>query len=351
MSDPVKALADALRADDAGRAAELLDSASDAMEARKQRHMGYQPLAIQTRRQTAPESDLRSACTTLLGQGTVAAQAHAELGMKLAGYFEGEVTGTAAAQAARAATQAHESFETARETVASASVDVGPVLAIFGPTKVEHPKGVPLEETFDVTNLGTGSTAELSTSAKSRLSLTATPASLDPLEPDRTKTLTLSGTPTQDGGFSVSLAVTGDSVGDEQSVQVVVLSKADYLERAIASINGLIDQLEPHVEDDGSGGGSNGNNGGGKNQSGNGLLAKLRTARSRLEQLLTRVENGRTGPSVDNKIQSVQQQLGAFSNHVSAQRGKALPDGTAVRVLTDAEAIIEQLASARQAST
>lgn len=343
MSDPVRALADALAADDAATAATLLESASETMEARKQRHMGYQPLAIETRRRTDADSDLRTACTTLLGQGTVAAQAHAELGMKLAGYFQGEVSGTEAAQAAQAATQAHDEFESARETVSTAKVDVGPILAIFGPTSIEHPKGVSLDTAFEVTNLGTSPTSDLSTTVKARRSLAVDPSSLTPLEPDTAAELALTGTPTESGGFTASLFVTGDEVGDEQSVQVVVLSKADYVDRASASLNAVADRLEEHS--DSQGGNGTGNSKGGFND----LLGKVETAIKRLDRLLDRIENGRGTPALDEKLQSVERELGAVLNQLSSE-GHGLPDGIAVRVRTDTEAVIETLATARRAS-
>lgn len=356
FTEQLRNLRSALSDDDKQQVLELTDPVMNALEATRTREGAYDKVA-QHVRANAIDDDPRAAVDEYLEAAAEAEEQRGNAIRSVMQYLSDDVTGTTAATAVGNAIDTENRLENATDDLDSVktNVSVPPILAVLGTDSLEIPKGVEISETYTVSNLGTETAMDVTASVTSDLSLSVSPTAIGKLGPEDQRTVTLSGSATDEGQHNVQLSAKSGHVGDVLVVTAVVADKADYVERARTQVQTLrrtVSEIRENATSDGGNGGR-GKDSRGKSNGANGLHGvenKLRTADNRLERLETQLAKGRTPvDAVDNQLGSVINTLEAVINQVQGLRPQQISGANATLVVNDAKKTIETLETAQTA--
>lgn len=336
----------ALRSDDRQRVIELEEAATDALDTARDREERYRRVA-EAVQQNETESPNSESLLQAVGEAT---QERSRLAGEMMSYLDDEAEGDDVAGTVETVQSAQESVRSHYSGVReeAAEVDVGVILSLTGPRNVTVPKGQPLSESFELAQVGTGSTT-VECSVRRTDSLTVEPVQVDSLNAGDHREIVMSGEPKTD--TTAVLRVSADESADQQPINVAVLSKSDYVSRARDSIKGLRSVVEDEFEErkgheDDSNGKSNSSN---EKGSGKGLTAKLTAALSKLDDVEKHIEKGNRKPA-DTNLTATQQQLGAFINTIESGNNHSILEDTVSYLTTNASYTIDTLEDAANAA-
>lgn len=250
---------------------------------------------------------------------------------------------------AEAVIDSHETVVSRAETMieTASGVSLPPTVGVFGPNDAAVAKGDRVDLSFTAENLGTLSVTDLDSSVEG-YDLDASPEIVASLDAGESVEISISGTASEAGTFSVALRLSGESAEDTATVALTVLDREDLLGRTLETLRDLQTTVEALTaeRDDGNrrSGPSKGNGNGDGGLSG--LENKVETAVKRVEKL--RDQSG-GGKSTTNRIESVSDLLGAFQNQTEALSGSSVPAQRAAVLHHDAGQAISLLERAADA--
>lgn len=351
FTEQLQRLRNELADDDRSGVLNLTDPVMDALEATRIREAAYDKVAQHVR--ASADGDAHSVADDYLDAVSEAEKRRGEAIQTVMRYLSGETTGEAAASAVDDAIDAENQLGDTTDALdgAKGDVSVPPILAVAGTETLEIPKGTDVSETYTVSNLGTEVAGDVTVSVDGDLSLSASPTAVGRLAPEEEATVTLSGSPTDEGQHNVRLSASSGHVGDVLVVTAVVADKGDYVERARTQVQTLRRTVAGIRDDADGGNGKNGNRG--KGNGGNGLQGvenKLRTIDNRLEKTQRQLERGRTpANAIDNQLGAAINALEAVQNQVEGLRPQQISSGDATLVVNDAEKTVTTLETAQRA--
>lgn len=219
--------------------------------------------------------------------------------------------------------------------VVAAAVDAGlpPVVGLEPPETEEFPVGHFPGLAVRVRNVGGQPTPVLAASVESSLDGSASPSEMDPIAPGASATLTVEFPAPAPDEYTVSVAVSGDGVGETVDFAFAVRSAEAYLSRAATATTEVAEALEEA-----------GRRGGVR-----GPVTQARSIADQLERIRAAVEDGQPGRSVEPRIGAVLNRLDAFRNALAAQSGTAVPARPAERARAKSEDVTDTLEDARRA--
>lgn len=239
---------------------------------------------------------------------------------------------------AEAVIDSHETVVSRAETMieTASGVSLPPTVGVFGPNDAAVAKGDRVDLSFTAENLGTLSVTDLDSSVEG-YDLDASPEIVASLDAGESVEISISGTASEAGTFSVALRLSGESAEDTATVALTVLDREDLLGRTLETLRDLQTTVEALTaeRDDGNGDGGL-----------SGLENKVETAVKRVEKL--RDQSG-GGKSTTNRIESVSDLLGAFQNQTEALSGSSVPAQRAAVLHHDAGQAISLLERAADA--
>lgn len=342
LKDQLTTLRTALDSDDEVAVLDLTDPATDALAEKRSRESALDALAQHVRASASPDSDARAAAEGYFDAVTRAEQERAEATRAVMGYLTDDVSAADAAAAVGDAVDAEDDVlaSTDELTAAKGDLTLPPVLAATGPADLEIPKGTSASATVRVENLGGEAAPDVGVALDSELALDVSPTELGTLDPDEVATVEVGGSPTTTGTFRVDVtARSGDRVGSA-TIDAVVASKSDYLQRARQQVETLRRNVE-QIRDESGGNGKDGLRG---------VENKLETAGKRIEQLIRKVENGRgNGRNVNNEIDSVSNTLEAARNQVEGLSPQQISAANRTLIASDIQQTNRTLRTAKDA--
>jgi hypothetical protein len=350
FTEQLQRLRNELADDDRSRVLDLTDPVMDALEATRTREAAYDKVAQHVR--ASADGDAHSVADDYLGAVAEAEERRSEAIQTVMRYLSGEVTGETAASAVDDAIDAENRLGDATDALdgAKGDVSVPPILAVTGTETLEIPKGTDASETYTVSNLGTEVAADVTVSVDGDLSLSVSPTAVGRLAPEEEATVTLSGSPTDEGQHNVRLSASSGHVGDVLVVTAVVADKGDYVERARTQVQTLRRTVAGIREDTDGGNGKNGRDKGNGENGLQGVENKLRTIENRLQKAQRQLERGRTpANAVDNQLGAAINELEAVQNQVDGLRPQQISSGDATLVVNDAEKTVTTLEIAQRA--
>lgn len=349
FTEQLQRLRNDLADDDRSGVLNLTDPVMDALEATRTREAAYDKVAQHVR--ASADDDAHSIADDYLDAVSKAEKRRSEAIQTVMRYLSGETTGKATASAVDDAIDAENRLGDTTDALdgAKGDVSVPPILAVTGTETLEIPKGTDVSETYTISNLGTEVAADVTASVDGDLALSASPTAVGRLAPEEEATVTLSGSPSDEGQYNIRLSASSGHVGDVLVVTAVVANKADYVERARTQVQTLR-RTVAGIRDDG-GNGKNGNRG--KGDGGDdlqGVENKLRTIGNRLEKAQRQLERGRTtANAIDNRLGAAINVLEAVQNQVEGLRPQQISNGDATLVVNDAEKTVTTLEIAQRA--
>lgn len=235
------------------------------------------------------------------------------------------------------------------------SLDVPVILALTGSRDYEVPKGGEVSIILSLKNVGNTSAKEIAVTVEGDMNLTTDPTPVRDLGKDESRDVTLTGSTSNAGQFNITAVASTADTTESHDVTVIVVDKADYLERARQQTQNLQDTLDgfdlaQQTAADGGQGGEGGGQKGGGNDPAAGLGNKLETVEERLTQLIQQVDKGRpNSQAVDNEIGSVINTYEAFINQVEGLDGNQLTEFQAGLLGADGRRTVETLEKAQEA--
>ncbi|PSP80819.1 hypothetical protein BRC81_01665 [Halobacteriales archaeon QS_1_68_20] len=344
--DRILAFRDALRSGDSASAVDSFDGFDDAVDDQANRESALRDVARGVVARTPPDDPAHQAAQQFLQAVNQAQQARVKAKYDFALHLEGGPDADDVADRVDAVVDTTDAVDSAAGDLQdeAGDVDLPPSLAVTGPSALLVPKGTAIDAEYTAENLGVTEATDLAVTVEG-YDVAVDPAAIDALLAGEATTLAVTGD--ADEAVEAPLIVT---VGSETArTDLRVVDKAGFLDRALTVLDEVEERLDRVDDDDGG----NGKGGKGNGKSGiQGLHNKVDTARKRIEKLIDRLESGgkgKGGKSVDNRIRSTMQLLGAFINQAEGLSGNQLSAQDAAVLAGDAGEVIDELDAATRA--
>lgn len=223
-----------------------------------------------------------------------------------------------------------------RET--DAAKNLKPILLLIAPDKLEIPKGKTRTATITVENTGGTPAERVTIDLESELNNVAiTPAQIDLIDAGESITVELEAVGTDGSGqFSLRMiAEATNSAIDAVPIQVIIVTKNNYVEEAVNKLNDLQEHIEALSEE---------------------LRRPIRPFNNiinriqrELEELSTQLEAGEISEQeADQRINDIQQQLNGLRGLLSSLQ--QIEEGQRASLQNDVDVIEETLETAQEAA-
>lgn len=298
------------------------DSVEAALQQQESQERMYQTVARGTVARTSPSEQANITAQQLIDQTFTAEQARLSFNLGFMSFAGGNLSADQMAGRTEQVIEAHEQINATAEKLqdAQSRVALPPLMSLFGLSSVTSYKGGSVEERYSLENFGNDEIKNVSVVVEG-YALSPSPADVGTVSDNETVSVTVSGATNEAGIFNATISANGDSVSDTVGVTITVHDKNGFIEQVLT----VLDGLQSHV--------SNIEPGRGKN----GLMNKLNTAEKHLNQIQNQLDRGRTPPenAINNKLEAVINELGAFANQVNGMTGSRLSQDQAGLFLHD----------------
>ncbi len=339
MSDErIVAFRDALRDSDPTEVVERFDRFDAAIEDQEKREAALQNVARGLVAHVAADEPANQTAQQFFRTANKAQQARLEAKFDYLLYLQGGPSAEAVAQKVDAALSATEQVETIATQLRDYSLDISlpSTLGLTGPSSIIVEAGSVVDATFTVTNVGGSSAEDIEVGLTGEENLSIEPRSIASIDPGKSVSITVTGT--VDEPTESPLIVSADEASARASLEVI--DENGYFERALRILDEIEEQLEllsadDDPEDDAP------------EDVLEGLENKIQRAQTRIADVRGEIGN-RPAHALANRVQSIQQLLGAFMNQIDGLSNAHLSDRTKAVLSSDAELAIEALAAAEQ---
>lgn len=324
---------DTLRDGNIVEALNQFDSVEAALQRQESQEQMYQTVARGTIARTSPSEQANNVAQQLVEQAFTAEQARISFNLGFMSFAGGNLSVDQMAERTEQVIEAHEQIDATAEQLqtAKSGVELPLLMSLSGPSSVSSYKGGSVEREYALDNFGTRAIENVAV-AVDGYGLSPSPADIGTLAADETVSVTVSGAMNEAGTFTASITASGDGASDTVELTIAVREKHGFIDQALA----VLDGLKSHV--------SNVDAGGAKN----GLMNKLNTAEKQLNNIQNQLERGKTPPenAINNKLEAVINELGAFANQVDGMTGSQLSQDQAGLFLHDYREVVGVLEQA-----
>lgn len=382
----LESLRDDLRAGDVVAAIDQFDDAHDALEDQAARERALRTLARSVTARTEQSAQSNTAARGLVEATMQAETKRTAFPLTFLAFAEGELSAADFAEAVDETIETVDRVDDRADRLddLKGTVPLPRLVALLGPDRVEVPKGSPIDVDLDLENVGARDVEGIETgvepieSGVAGFDLGITPGSVTALPAGETEVLTVTGLAAAARTVTLEVTAKGEDVAETTRTVVEVLDKHGYLERAREMVVELEEETEAKTGATGNGQGNGGTV--------PGMLNKLDTARRRIDNLLYELSNdddsggnggngnggdgnggdgnggngnggngndgnGGRADSIDNRIESVIDLIGAYDNQAEGLIGSRLTEkegGVLLMHSADVTDALERAAEAEQ---
>jgi len=326
---------DALRDNDTTKVVELFDGFDDAVDSQEKREIALQNVARGLTARVATDEPANQTAQEFFMAVNKAQQARLETKFDHLLYLQGGQSAEAVAEKVDTVLSATEQVETLASELREYATDISlpGTLSLTGPSNIVAETGSAVDATYTVTNLGGSPIENVEVSLAVEADLSIEPRSIASIEPGDNVSITVTGT--VDEPTESPLIVSADEARARASLEVI--DEDGYFERALRILDEIEEQLVLMSANDEL-----------PEDALEGLGEKIETARTRINDVREDIGD-RPGHALANRVQAIQNHLGAFINQVEGLSNAHLSDRAEAVLSSDAELAIEALAAAEQA--
>lgn len=243
-------------------------------------------------------------------------QRRIELDRSALAYVQGENPSTTFVESVDTVDEAYTVCQERTETLEAAvsSIQIPPLLTLWGDPAIEVPKGATIDAELSLTTAGRSHSDSIAIDVASEISANVFPSTVESLDETETVPVRVELSPSTAGEFDVFVTATGEANTDQFHITTLVLGKREYVDRA-SQLVGSLETMLGSVE--------------GLRRR-NGLRNQAQTLRRRLESISDDVEKRRrSASSIDNQLGAVRNSTEAMEREISSiepsvERQKAL---------------------------
>lgn len=357
LSDSITELHDAFQTEDNQQILTMVERLDTEFTTNRDRSKAAQTITSQISANAEPGSEAATVADKLNRERLQATSSRARIMRTILAYLDEELSGQEAAAQIHPTIERFESFEQNLESVSKlkGDIELPELFVLTAPRELEVPKGQSLDATVTLENVGTKPVDEISLTIEEDAPISVATPTVSLSEADSVQSVSLKSEPTDNLSFTVNAVA--DEHADSTELRVEVYNKAEYIGMALDQISELLQILKTAKgeQSNGKGGGSKSKKKGKKkkqdDKSGraNGLEKKLEAITKRLIHIFESIQGGSSTKAVNKQLEATINQVEAFSNQVSAQRGKRLKNRQAVRLESDVTGLVQVLQQAQQA--
>lgn len=279
----------------------------------------YRDLAHLVRQSAGPDSDITQAARNYLETAVNLTEQRSIVDKSLLIYLSGNSSPDSVITDIAGFEAQMEAEAEARDTLIKhkLELDLPAMLHLDVSERDFLPKGVEVSKEVELSNIGGDDAVEVSISTAGDLQFETSVDSIDRLQADQSVSFTVEGSPADNGEFELIISASGIETSASQSVTIIVLAKADYLETAQTELQRNKTILGEYVGDSSD----NGENQRQGNRDRN--VLDLQKTAAKLESALQRIETGLhvlnetdNADPVDSQIQTALRKLEEFRKHL-----------------------------------